>query len=141
MITQIKKRDGEIVNYDSSKIVDAISRASFEVGENILDESLERIVADVESGIEDNEEITTVECIQDLVEEALINTGHVTTARAYIQYRERQKQQRKRDLFKKRVLMKPYEYPEFMEYGDAIRHSYWVHTEFNFTSEDRKSVV
>ena len=38
MITQIKKRDGEIVNYDSSKIVDAISRAAFEVGENILDE-------------------------------------------------------------------------------------------------------
>ena len=135
MITQIKKRDGEIVNYDSSKIVDAISRAAFEVGENILDKSMERIVVDVESGIEDNEEITTVECIQDLVEEALINTGHVTTARAYIQYRERQKQQRKRDLFKKRVLMKPYEYPEFMEYGDAIRHSYWVHTEFNFTSD------
>src|SRR5699024_6453826 len=50
-------------------------------------------------------------------------------------YRERQKQQRKRDLFKKRALMKPYEYPEFMEYGDAIRHSYWVHTEFNFTSD------
>ena len=83
LITQIKKRDGEIVNYDSSKIVDAISRAAFEVGENILDKSMERIVADVESGIEDNEEITTVECIQDMVEEALINTGHVTTARAY----------------------------------------------------------
>ena len=40
MITQIKKRDGEIVNYDSSKIVDAISRAAFEVGENILDKSM-----------------------------------------------------------------------------------------------------
>src|SRR5699024_5327038 len=36
---------------------------------------------------------------------------------------------------KKRIPMKPYEYPEFMEFGDAIRHSYWVHTEFNFTSD------
>ena len=31
--------------------------------------------------------------------------------------------------------MKPYEYPELGEYVDAIRHSYWVHTEFNFTSD------
>ena len=31
--------------------------------------------------------------------------------------------------------MKPYEYPELLEYVDAIRHSYWIHTEFNFTSD------
>src|SRR5699024_10854464 len=56
------------------------------------------------------EEIATVECIRDLVEEALLANGYITTARAYIQYRERQKQERKRDLFKKRIPMKPYEY-------------------------------
>ena len=31
--------------------------------------------------------------------------------------------------------MKPYEYPELYEYVSAIRHSYWIHTEFNFTSD------
>ena len=40
-----------------------------------------------------------------------------------------------RDIFKKRLNLKPYEYPELQEYVDAIRHSYWIHTEFNFTSD------
>lgn len=40
-----------------------------------------------------------------------------------------------RDIFKKRVNIKPVEYPEFLPYVDAIRHSYWVHTEFNVTSD------
>lgn len=41
----------------------------------------------------------------------------------------------KRDIFAKRQNLKPYEYPELYEYVDAIRHSYWIHTEFNFTSD------
>lgn len=39
------------------------------------------------------------------------------------------------DLFSKRVNLKPYEYPDLLEYVDAIRHSYWVHTEFNYSSD------
>ena len=31
--------------------------------------------------------------------------------------------------------LKPFEYPELYEYVPAIRHSYWIHTEFNFTSD------
>src|SRR5690625_4107787 len=135
LITQIKKRDGEIVNYDASKIVHAIQKASNEVEADIGAIIVSNILDDIETELSKKEEIATVECIQDLVEEALLANGYITTARAYIQYRERQKQERKRDLFKKRIQMKPYEYPEFMEFGDAIRHSYWVHTEFNFTSD------
>lgn len=135
MITQIKKRDGEIVNYDASKILHAIQKASNEVEADIGTAIVSTILDDIETELSKKEEIATVECIQDLVEEALLANGYITTARAYIQYRERQKQERKRDLFKKRVAMKPYEYGELMEYGDAIRHSYWVHTEFNYTSD------
>lgn len=40
-----------------------------------------------------------------------------------------------RSVFEKREKLKPYEYPELYEYVDAIRHSYWIHTEFNFTSD------
>lgn len=40
-----------------------------------------------------------------------------------------------RNLFKKRVDVKPYEYPELLVFKDAIRHSYWLHTEFNFTAD------
>lgn len=40
-----------------------------------------------------------------------------------------------RNLFKKRINLKPYEYPELEEFKNAIRHSYWLHTEFNFTAD------
>ena len=39
------------------------------------------------------------------------------------------------NLFKKRINLKPYEYPHILEYVDAIRHSYWVHTEFNYSAD------
>ncbi|MDP8174272.1 ribonucleotide-diphosphate reductase subunit beta [Phocoenobacter skyensis] len=48
-----------------------------------------------------------------------------------------------RNLFEKRIQIKPYEYPELLEFKDAIRHSYWLHTEFNFTGDiqDYKTVI
>lgn len=48
-----------------------------------------------------------------------------------------------RSLFQKRLQIKPYEYPELLEFKDAIRHSYWLHTEFNFTADiqDYKTVI
>lgn len=39
------------------------------------------------------------------------------------------------DIFRKRINVKPYEYPELQEFVDAIRHSYWVHTEYNYKSD------
>lgn len=39
------------------------------------------------------------------------------------------------DIFKKRVSLKPYEYPELITYSESIRHSYWIHSEFNYTSD------
>lgn len=38
-------------------------------------------------------------------------------------------------IFEKRVAFKPFEYPEILQYKDAIRHSYWIHTEWNFISD------
>lgn len=40
-----------------------------------------------------------------------------------------------KDIFKKRINVKPYEYPELIKFVDAINHSYWLHTEWNFTSD------
>lgn len=39
------------------------------------------------------------------------------------------------DVFTEREHLKPYEYKNFLEYTDAIRNSYWVHTEFNFQGD------
>ena len=47
------------------------------------------------------------------------------------------------NIFTPRVNILPYEYPSLLAYKDAIRHSYWIHTEFNFTTDidDFKSKI
>jgi ribonucleoside-diphosphate reductase beta chain len=35
----------------------------------------------------------------------------------------------------RRIHLRPAEYPQFLAYRDAIRHSYWLHTEFNLTED------
>jgi ribonucleotide reductase beta subunit family protein with ferritin-like domain len=40
-----------------------------------------------------------------------------------------------KNIFEKRVNILPYEYPSLLAYKDAIRHSYWIHSEFNFTTD------
>ncbi len=39
------------------------------------------------------------------------------------------------NIFDKRVNILPYQYPQLLDYKDAIRHSYWIDTEFNFTDD------
>lgn len=39
------------------------------------------------------------------------------------------------NIFEERENLLPYEYPELMKHKDAIRHSYWLDTEFNFTTD------
>lgn len=38
-------------------------------------------------------------------------------------------------IFDERINIKPFEYPDLVYYADAINHSYWLHTEFSFTSD------
>ena len=40
-----------------------------------------------------------------------------------------------RNIFKKRVNYKPFEYPEVMTFIDSINKSYWVHSEVDFTAD------
>jgi ribonucleoside-diphosphate reductase beta chain len=39
------------------------------------------------------------------------------------------------NIFKERKHFKPFEYPEVIQYIDAINHSYWLHSELNFISD------
>lgn len=41
----------------------------------------------------------------------------------------------RRSLTEPRLSLRPAEYPELLAYRDAIRHSYWLHTEFNLTDD------
>ena len=66
-----------------------------------------------------------------MVENKLMDNGLNDVAKEYIIYRSKSRP----NIFSKRTNLKPYDYPNLNEYVDAIRHSYWVHTEFNYTSD------
>ena len=134
MITQIKKRDGSVVDYDLNKITNAILKANAETNE-FLEGSIDTLVDDVDSLLEEKDETLTVECVQDTVEDVLLGSEYKATAKAYILYRDQRRRGRQSDIFEPRITLKPYEYPNLIEYQHAIQHSYWLHTEFNYTSD------
>ena len=140
-ISYVKKRSGEVHPFEVEKITQAILKAMLSVNhgqpedaQKVTDKVLrtleeEKFMCGLDSFCPD------VEHVQDLVEESLMSSEFHTVAKAYILYRKERADLRKRDLFKKRIALKPYEYPELYEYVSAIRHSYWIHTEFNFVSD------
>lgn len=139
MISYIKKRDERMVSFDPSKIVDAVEKAMIAT-ESGQREDAQKIADDVVGELEkmqsrDRHYTPSVEGVQNIVEEVLMSSKFLDAARAYILYRDQQARSRKPDIFRKRLNLKPYEYPDLLEYSDAIRHSYWLHTEFNFTSD------
>ena len=138
-IIEIIKRDYETTKFVLDKITNAIEKAMLSVGHgdrkdadfisNIVLKSL------LERKQKDTNYIPTVEEVQDIVELKLMNSKFYDVAKAYILYRDEQTRNRKTNIFEKRINLKPYEYPKLNEYVDAIRHSYWIHTEFNYTSD------
>jgi anaerobic ribonucleoside-triphosphate reductase len=87
MATQIKKRNGEIVNFDFLKIRNAISKANNAVQDEAMDENALDLLTARVAGRFGADVIPTVEEIQDVVEENLIKAGYAKTAKAYILYR------------------------------------------------------
>lgn len=132
MLTTVTKRNGDIVELDPDKILNAVTRANDET-EEMSDFEVFSVTKLVLDNIGDQN--MHVEEIQDIVEERLMLQGHTKTAKAYILYREKQAESRKRDIFKPRTNLKPYEYPELEKYKEAIQHSYWLFSEFNYTSD------
>ena len=89
MITSIIKRDGRETVFDQTKIADAIEKA-FRASGAMQDRSVaEQITDSVMEKLEEGaiEGTPTVEGVQDLVEEALIEANFSQTAKAYILYR------------------------------------------------------
>ena len=132
MLKTVTKRNGDIVDLDPLKITNAISKANEETQEMTIYQ-VEDVSISVSQGIESQN--IHVEEIQDMVEEQLMLQGYTKTAKSYILYREKQAEGRKRNLFKPRTNLKPYEYPELEKYKEAIQHSYWLFSEFNYTSD------
>ncbi|WP_346883192.1 ribonucleotide-diphosphate reductase subunit beta [uncultured Algibacter sp.] len=138
-ITQIIKRDYETSPFVLNKISNAIEKAMLSVGNGKKEDansiSVNVLQTLLDRKAKDHNYLPTVEEVQDLVEEKLMLSSFPGVAKAYILYRDEQARSRKTNIFEKRINLKPYEYPALNEYVDAIRHSYWIHSEFNFTSD------
>ena len=129
----VKKRDGSLEEFEHSKIETAILKAMDSVGsrDDRMAEKISRIVERNLYRGKDDFYAPHVDVIHDKVENELMDCGLNYVAKNYILYRN----ENKPSIFTKRIALKPFEYPELYEYVEAIRHSYWVHTEFNFTSD------
>lgn len=96
MFDKIKKRDGRVVEFDSSQISDAISKAGEATGEfngreaKKLTLKVITLARDLKLG-----PVPEVEEIQDIVERVLLDSPFYKTAKAYIIYREQHNQLRK----------------------------------------------
>jgi len=135
LLKTIKKRDNSIVEFKLEKVANAIIKAGKETGE--FDNEVSVVLANhvLDELVKSKKENLTVEYVQDVVEMVLLNSEYKATAKAYIIYREKQSQERKPNIFKSRVNLKPYEYPQLNEYKEAVQHSYWLFSEFNYTSD------
>ncbi|MFH1857068.1 MAG: anaerobic ribonucleoside-triphosphate reductase [Candidatus Omnitrophota bacterium] len=87
---KVRKRDGRVMEFNKSKISDAIFKAAQAVGGEdrlLSDELAEAVTLFLKKNFA--EKAPAIEEIQDAVEKVLIETGHAKTAKAYILYREK----------------------------------------------------
>ena len=92
-ITKIEKRDGTIVDFDQSRITNAVFKAitAADQGDGKKSKRVSDRVVKILNRRFKKDEILKVEQIQDIVEEVLILEGLVETAKAYILYREQRR--------------------------------------------------
>jgi ribonucleoside-diphosphate reductase alpha chain len=95
-IEQIKKRNGAIVIFDRSKIERAIAKANAATNGGMSEEVITTITDQVIDHLETAfpEAVPGVEDVQDIVEKKIAEQGFFEVAKAYILYREQQKQKR-----------------------------------------------
>ncbi len=94
--TKVRKRDGSEVDFDLDKIRTAIRLAGQASGE-YEDAEAQLLTAQVLKVLTHTgyrEHVPDIERIQDIVEQVLISSNHLKTARAYIVYREQHKKLR-----------------------------------------------
>lgn len=93
---KVRKRDGEIADFNLSKIGNAISKAfdatNIQYNEDVLSLLNLRVTSDFQEKIKNG--IIEVEDIQDSVEKVLEDAGYHKTAKAYILYRKQREKMR-----------------------------------------------
>ncbi len=89
-ITRVKKRSGTIVPFNKERIANAIYRAAVAVGgrdKEKAEELSEQVVQLLNDKFNENE-IPSIEDVQDIAEKVLIENGHAKVSKEFILYRE-----------------------------------------------------
>ena len=116
VITGIRKRDGRTSEFDVSKITGAIVKAFNATYRPNSADAAETLANEVLSVLErEGDPTPEVEHIQDVVEQVLMDNGYVTTAKAYILYREDRTRRRQMNT----RLMKTFEEITFADARDS----------------------
>jgi len=107
-IAQIRKRDKGLVDFNNSKISNAIYKALMAAGKadySLAERLSEKVVQkmDQQFSILDTDRVPSVEDVQDMVESILIEEGLSETAKSYILYRHERRKIRDE---KKKILNK-----------------------------------
>jgi len=90
MMKQVKKRNGSIVEFEDVKITDALRKAFASCDTPIEEDALAALTTGVLEDLSQkysDDHTPSVENVQDLVELALMEAGHMTVAKHYIVYR------------------------------------------------------
>ncbi len=100
IVKSVQKRDGKVVPFDFSRVVNAINKAMVASSEGSPEEAemvATKVVAElVRITKKFKNFVPTVEGIQDTVEKELIMSEYVKTAKSYILYREERSKLRKK---------------------------------------------
>lgn len=92
---KVIKRDGNIVEFNPIKIIDAVEKAMTETKLGVDNKLSEEIAFKIQENIKDYKSPIHVEEIQDIVEEILMSSDRKDVAKRYIIYRNEQNKLRK----------------------------------------------
>ena len=85
----VKKRNGNIVPFDSKKIETAIIKAFQSIGREFPDQyTFNKLILNIMSRLDFNDGQVEIEAIQDVVEAVLAESGYFDVAKSYILYRK-----------------------------------------------------
>jgi ribonucleoside-diphosphate reductase alpha chain len=103
-LTQVQKRNGDIVSFDRNRIEKAVEKAALSKNQHDMSFILpltDGVVKRLEEQFTQDADLPTVEQVQDIVEKSLMKSELFEVAKAYILYREQQKEKRTEEILEK----------------------------------------
>ena len=92
LVKSVKKRNGAVVAFDLSRISNAIYKSMLDVNEGSMEEAelvAHKVYAELVRIVKKHKDfVPTVEGMQDMVEQQLMQSDYVKAAKAYIIYRQ-----------------------------------------------------